>query len=257
MHWCNQFLENCKRKSIHCITHPCHLFLSVLTLDDLSQIQLQKDQKRVFLAWKKCQKPNLRKYSSRLSPLLSCLLFYHPGFLQHVVPLSVVTCRPSAKRSLVSGNTGSWINRHKWPQTFSAWQQQSQPPQAAYGGTHTHRGNKGLHRGTPPGLLHWIHCTWERKKRHLNINKTAENRHEFSWKVCSLGRRIYASLFFISGTVETLMLKNSNISSEFIDDLPLNCKVIAGTCFQLTFLLLEIRYRHLRSLTQTCTHTSV
>lgn len=75
------------------------------------------------------------------------------------------------------------------------------------------------------------------KKRHLNINKSAESRGMNSqWKVCSLGRRIYAPCL-LDMHCENADAKSSDILSEFIEGLPLNCKVLGGSCFQLTFVL--------------------
>lgn len=87
-----------------------------------------------------------------------------------------------------------------------------------------------------PFTLNTLHLRERGKKRHLNINKTAENRGMDShWKVCSVGRKIYGCVFFIS-TVKT-QTQNSNILLKFIDCLPL--------WFQMTFILWKILYRHL------------
>lgn len=89
--------------------------------------------------------------------------------------MCVMTLRPSAKPKLASENTSSWISGRRWPQTFSAWQQHSQSPLKlmlglTQGGREREReGTKVWTRKLPHGLLRWIHCTWERRKKDIWI----------------------------------------------------------------------------------------
>lgn len=94
------------------------------------------------------------------------------------------------------------MHRHKWPQTFGALAATvSNSSSSLWLDSHKETGTK-VCTGEPPPFLYWIHFpTSERKKRHLNINKTAENRgRKFSIR----GKKIYTRIFFISA-VETLM----------------------------------------------------